>query len=184
MIRPTLEEFYELARDHSVVPVWRELVADYITPVAAFDRLCGDGEPGFLLESVEHAERWSRWSFLGRRAAATLVLRDGAVTVEGGQLPDGIRLDQGILVALEDVLARYRSPQIDELPPLHGGLVGFLGYDVEREVEHLPAIRATRRSTTPTTRPSRASSSSRATEPPPRPRPSPNRPTPRSPSRT
>src|SRR5829696_7791174 len=130
MIRPTLAEFRELAREHSVVPVWRELVADYITPVAAFDRLCRNGEAGFLLESVEHAERWSRWSFLGRRAAATLVARDGEVTVQGGRLPDGIRLDQGILGALEDVLARYRSPHLDELPPFHGGLVGYLGYDV------------------------------------------------------
>ena len=75
-IRPSRSEFHELARDHTVVPVWRELLADLITPVAAFARLTRDNEPGFLLESVEHGERWSRWSFVGRHAAATFVARD------------------------------------------------------------------------------------------------------------
>ena len=72
-IRPSREEFRELARDHTVIPVWRELLADLITPVAAFARLTRSGEPGFLFESVEHGERWSRWSFVGRRPAATLI---------------------------------------------------------------------------------------------------------------
>jgi len=139
MLRPSREEFHALAAGYTVVPVWRELVADLITPVAAFARLCRDDEPGFLLESVEHAERWSRWSFLGRRAAATLVARGGEVTATG-DLPDGVRLDGGILLAVEDLLERYRSPQLEELPPLHGGLVGYLGYDVVREVEQLPDV--------------------------------------------
>ena len=91
-IRPSREEFRELARTHTVVPVWRELLADLITPVAAFARLTRSGEPGFLFESVEHGERWSRWSFVGRRPAATLVSRGtGEVEVEGGTLPDGVR---------------------------------------------------------------------------------------------
>lgn len=140
-IRPSREEFRELARTHTVVPVWRELLADLITPVAAFARLTRSGEPGFLFESVEHGERWSRWSFVGRRPAATLVSRgDGAIEVTGDGLPEGVRLDQGILAAIEDLLAQYRSPAIEGLPPLHGGLVGYLGYDVVREVERLPDV--------------------------------------------
>jgi anthranilate synthase component 1 len=140
VIRPSRDEFRSLARTYTVVPVWRELVADLTTPVAAFARLCRNGEPGFLLESVEHAERWSRWSFVGRRAAATLVSIDGTVHVEGGALPAQVRTDAGILAALEDVLDRYRSPRLDDLPPLHGGLVGYLGYDVVREVERLEDV--------------------------------------------
>jgi anthranilate synthase component 1 len=138
-VRPSREEFRALARQHPVVPVWRELLADLTTPVAAFARLTRGGEPGFLLESVEHAERWARWSFVGRRPVATLTSSGGAIQVEG-ELPAGVRLDQGILVAVEDLLARYRSPQLDGLPPLHSGLVGYLGYDVVREVEHLPDV--------------------------------------------
>jgi anthranilate synthase component 1 len=141
VIGPTRTEFHELAHQYSVVPIWRELLADLITPVAAFARLCRGDEPGFLLESVEHGERWSRWSFVGRRPAATLISDgSGHVRVEGGKLPAGIRTDQGMLAALEDVLELYHSPQSDDLPPLHGGLMGYLGYDVVREVERLPAV--------------------------------------------
>ena len=75
MIRPDRATFRDLARDHTVVPVWRELLADLVTPVAAFARLCPGDEPGFLLESVEHGERWGRWSFVGRRPVASLVAR-------------------------------------------------------------------------------------------------------------
>ncbi len=133
---PSRDDFHALAADHSVVPVWRELLADLITPVAAFARLCGDDRPGFLFESVEHGERWSRFSFVGRNPIATLVLRDGIVTVDG-ELPAAMPRDQGILAAIEWLLAAYRSPSLDALPPLHGGVVGYLGYDVVREVEDL-----------------------------------------------
>lgn len=138
-VRPDRAAFRALAADHSVVPVWRELLADLITPVAAFARLCGDDRPGFLFESVEHGERWSRWSFVGRNPIATLVLRGGSVEVEG-ELPADMPRDRGILAAVEWLLAAYRSPTMPDLPPFHGGVVGYLGYDVVREVEDLPDI--------------------------------------------
>jgi len=137
-VQPTREEFHRLAADHTVVPVWRELLADLVTPVAAFARLVGDA-PGFLLESVEHGERWSRWSFVGRDPLLTLTSRGGELAIEGDLHPD-VPTEAGILAAVEGVLAHYRSPQRPDLPPLHGGLVGYLGYDVVREVERLPDV--------------------------------------------
>jgi anthranilate synthase component 1 len=139
VIRPSRAEFGALAREHTVVPVWREVLADLTTPVAAFLRICAD-EPGFLLESVEHGERWGRWSFVGRRPAVTFVARGGRVEVHGGTVAPEIRLDEGVLACLEDVLARYRAPTLPELPPLHSGVLGYLGYDVVREVERLPNV--------------------------------------------
>ncbi len=134
---PDRAGFKALARaGNTIVPVWRELLADLTTPVAAFSRVVGT-EPGFLLESVEHGERWSRWSFMGRRPQATLVLRGGQLSVDG-DLPDDVPTDRGILAAVEALLARHRAPVLPDLPPLHGGLVGYLGYDVVREVERLP----------------------------------------------
>ena len=56
MLKPDREGFRALARDHTVVPVWREVLADVETPVSAFLKLVGDA-PGFLLESVEHGDR-------------------------------------------------------------------------------------------------------------------------------
>jgi anthranilate synthase component 1 len=121
-----------------VVPVWREILGDLITPVAGFARVVGDG-PGFLFESVEHGERWSRWSFLGRNPLATMVLRDGRLEVDG-ELPASVPRDRGVLAAVEALLQVYRSPRLPDLPTLHGGVVGYLGYDVVREVEHLPDV--------------------------------------------
>ena len=53
-------------------------------------------------------------------------------------MPDGVVLDKGMLVAMESLLSIYKAPVMEELPPLQGGLMGFLGYDIVREVEHLP----------------------------------------------
>jgi anthranilate synthase component 1 len=136
--RPSLAEFKELAAQHTVVPVWTEVLGDLETPVAAFAKLVGD-RPGFLLESVEHGERWSRYSFVGRDPVATLELRNGQVTADG-PIPASVPLDRGILAALDELLAVYRAPIMSDLPPLQSGVMGFLGYDVVREVEHLPDV--------------------------------------------
>jgi anthranilate synthase component 1 len=137
-LRPSREEFRALARDHTVIPVWREVLADFTTPVSAFARLVGEDD-GFLLESVEHGERWSRWSFIGRNPLASLTSRGGQVEA-AGSLPPGVPLDQGILAAIEHLLTVWKAPQLEDLPPLHGGIMGYLGYDVVREVERLPDV--------------------------------------------
>lgn len=136
--RPSREEFSTLASKFSVVPVWRELLGDLTTPVAAYSRLTSASREGrsFLLESVEHAQQLGRWSFIGVNPTATIVARGGKLTVEGS-LPETVRLDRGVLVALEGILEAWRSPVVEELPPLQGGVVGYLGYDVVREVENL-----------------------------------------------
>jgi anthranilate synthase component 1 len=139
VVRPSREEFRSLSREHTVVPVWVEVLADLETPVAAFAKLVGADDPGFLLESVEHGERWSRFSFVGRRPRATLTARGLAVEVEG-DVPASVPRDRGMLAALEELLRIYRSPVIEGLPPLQGGVMGYLGYDVVREVEHLPDV--------------------------------------------
>ena len=138
-VRPSRDEFRALAREHTVVPVWVEVLADLETPVAAFAKLVGADEPGFLLESVEHGERWSRFSFVGRRPRATLTARGRDVSVVG-DVPASVPRDRGMLAALDELLRVYRSPVIDGLPPLQGGVMGYLGYDVVREVEHLPDV--------------------------------------------
>src|SRR6476620_284320 len=142
VIRPSREEFVALARDHTVVPVWREVLADLETPVSAFVKLVGAAagdRSGFLLESVEHAERWGRFSFIGRDPALTMVVRGQSVEFDSTP-PPGVPTDAGALAALEALLAVYRAPRFHSLPPCHGGVVGYLGYDVVSEIERLPAV--------------------------------------------
>jgi anthranilate synthase component 1 len=137
-MRPSRDEFRALATEHTVVPVWTEVLADLETPVAAYAKLVGAGS-GFLLESVEHGERWSRYSFVGRDPVATLELRDGRITTFGS-VPPSVPLDRGMLAALDELLRVYRAPIIPDLPPLQSGVMGYLGYDVVREVERLPDV--------------------------------------------
>src|SRR5262249_41977782 len=97
VVRPGRSEFVELPRDHTVVPVWWEVLADLETPVSAFVKLAGaaaSDPTAFLLESVEHAERWGRFSFLGRDPALTMVVRGRSVELDGSP-PPGVPTDQG-----------------------------------------------------------------------------------------
>ncbi len=149
MISPTLGEFLELAHSWSVVTVHERLLADHVTPVSVFQRLCGDG-PGFLLESVDHGGRWSRWSFVGVRSLARLVSRNGALQLQfnddaedlvRGEIDSvGAQHCGGVLDAIELLTERFKCAPFDSAPPLHAGVVGYLGYDVVREVEHLPDV--------------------------------------------
>ena len=137
-ITPTRDEFIALAREFTVVPVWTQILGDLETPVAAFIKLVGEGS-GFLLESVEHGERWSRYSFVGRNPRGTLTSRNGVISISG-DVPASVPLDKGMLAAMEELLRIYRAPVMPDLPPLQGGLMGHLGYDIVREVEHLPNV--------------------------------------------
>ncbi len=118
-----------------LVTVSAEYVADALTPVATFSSIVGDGE-GFLFESVEGGERWGRYSFVGRHPLASLTSLNGVVTATG-DLPGEIDLDHGMLQALDSLIQHFHGQALADLPPLARGLVGYLGYDVVREVERL-----------------------------------------------
>ena len=135
-IHPSPEEFLALAVDHGVIPIWREVLADLETPLSVYTKLCGDG-PSFLLESAEHGERWGRFSFVGFDPFLVLRSRDGNVEFDG--VPPAVAADaDGALDALTKVIEAFRAPPLAGVP-LHGGAVGYLGYDVIREVEDIPA---------------------------------------------
>src|ERR1022692_3736236 len=110
---PGLTGFRSLATKHRIVPVWRELVADTITPVGAFLQIVdGADRTGFLLESVEGGERWGRASFVGRNPLATITARGTTVTTHGDLDLDAITDDRvsgtgGILSALEAILEAF-----------------------------------------------------------------------------
>jgi anthranilate synthase component I len=133
---PTREEFVRLAAEHGVVPVRREVLADLETPLSVYTKLAGDG-PSFLLESAEHGERWGRYSFVGFDPFLTLFGRDGAVSWEG-QPPAGAETATRPLEALAGAVAALVAPPVPQLP-LHGGAVGYVGFDAVREVERIPA---------------------------------------------
>ena len=136
-IRPTLEEFRELAKTRRVIPVACRVLADTETPVALYRKLTGERAGTFLLESAEHGRSWSRYSFVGVRARAMLTAHDG-VTRWLGDVPAGIPANDNPLETLRETLAALHTPVIEGLPPLTSGMVGLISYDAVRRWERLP----------------------------------------------
>ena len=136
---PDLETFRALARDRRVIPVTRRLLADGETPVGLYRKLARERAGTFLLESAEHGGVWSRYSFVGARCAATLTERGGEA-VWLGTPPVGLPSGGDPLHALRDTVAALRTPHLPGLPPLTGGLVGYLAYDIVRRLERLPEL--------------------------------------------
>jgi anthranilate synthase component 1 len=131
---PSREEFARL--DAPLRPVTRRLLADSETPVGVYRKLAGNRTGTFLLESAEQGKQWSRWSFVGVRSAGVLTERDGGSLWLGEDAPE---LPTDPLEAVRVLARRLRSQRDPELPPLTGGLVGYLGYDVVRRLERLPS---------------------------------------------
>jgi anthranilate synthase component 1 len=123
----TFEEFTELARRGTFVPVVKEIIADLLTPVSAFLKIAEHSDYAFLFESVEGGEQVARYSFLGKdpflvlrqRAGKTIIDRSG-VTTES---------DEPFVRALRRLMAEFQSPFVPGLPRFTGGAVGFIGYD-------------------------------------------------------
>jgi anthranilate synthase component 1 len=138
-LRPSFDAFAALARGHTAVPVYRQLVGDALTPVAAFRRLTADGaDRAFLFESVVGGERVGRYSFVGADPFRVLEARGHAVRTRVGNDPWREETHSDPLRVLEDAVAAYRAPHVPGLPRFCGGAVGYAGYDSVRYVERLP----------------------------------------------
>jgi anthranilate synthase component 1 len=137
MVHPTWDEFVRLGKQGLAVPVYREIFADFDTPVSAFTKI-DDGRFAFLLESMEGGETWGRYSFLGSRPAGVFRAQQGKLTLERGgkieTLPGTDPFD-----ALDRLLEERRAVDVPGLPRFTGGAVGFFSYDVVRGLEKLPA---------------------------------------------
>jgi anthranilate synthase component 1 len=137
MIRhfPDFEHFQQLASQGNLVPVYRQLIGDTLTPVEAYCKIQG-GESAFLFESVVGGERIGRYSFLGSDPLLTLdafgnqVVQTGPAGVERWESPDP-------LLDLQKLMEPWRAVHLPKLPRFCGGAVGYAGYDVVRYTERL-----------------------------------------------
>lgn len=134
---PNLDGFRRLAADRRVIPVVRRFLADGETPIGVYRKLAGDRPGTFLLESAEHGGVWSRWSIVGASSQATLTARDG-VAHWIGDPPAGVPTGGDPLSALRDTVEALRAPRLPGLPPLTGGMVGYVGWEAVRRWEKLP----------------------------------------------
>ncbi len=138
-MRPSLPDratFLRLARTHTLVPLYRTLTADLETPVSAFLRVAATEPECFLLESVEGGERLGRYTYIGIRPSRRIVSHGREIEItEHGKTR---RLTGDVFALLRDALSGHTPARIAALPPFTAGAVGFLSYDVVRQIERLP----------------------------------------------
>jgi anthranilate synthase component I len=137
MTSPDLAQFRVLAQDRRVIPVSRTLLADGLTAVGMYQVLCGRRSGTFLLESAELGRTWSRYSFIGVRSAAMLTIRDGQAHWVG-RIPVGVPTSGDPISVLRATVQALHTEPLPDMPPLTGGLVGYLAYDMVRSWEHVP----------------------------------------------
>jgi anthranilate synthase component 1 len=134
----TFEEFKSFATGSPTIPLSRTLIADMLTPVAAYLRIRRSHRSSFLFESVEGGERLGRYSFIGFDPEIHYQSHQGnAVSIDASGKR---RSFASFLGGLQELTASFRQPRVEGLPPFTGGLVGYIGYDIVREIESIPTI--------------------------------------------
>ncbi|MDH5427514.1 MAG: anthranilate synthase component I, partial [Nitrospirota bacterium] len=131
------EEFCGLADQGNLVPIYREILADFDTPVSAFSKI-NSGSHAFLFESIEGGENWARYSFLGSHPSMVFWEDQGEVITQQGRKQSRVPLKPNPLDHIQEVMAAYRPVSVPGLPRFVGGAVGFLAYDVVRSFEVIP----------------------------------------------
>lgn len=128
-IRPTLEEAKRLAADNKVVPIALEMFSDVRTSIQILRNIRAHSAHYYILESITGSDHWGRYSFLGYDPTLTIHVKDKVTTVQhvSGGKTETVASDP--IQFLRNILARYKSPHIPDLPPFTGGLVGFFSYE-------------------------------------------------------
>jgi anthranilate synthase component I len=136
MIQPGFEEFTQLTRQGNIIPVYKKVAADLLTPVLAYLKISVGAHNAFLLESVEGGEKIARYTFLGcnpfliiRASGETIeILRHGRITKRRGVLTE----------VIQKLTERFKAVKLPGLPPFCGGAVGYFSYDAIRWIEEIP----------------------------------------------
>lgn len=127
----TLEQTKELAKngDYKVVPISKEIYSDMRTPIEVLRILQNISNHCYILESIEDTQKWGRYTFLGYNPTLEITCLDGVITIsnEEGLQKSFVTEHPGSY--LKEVIAAYRSPKLEDLPPFTGGLVGYFSYD-------------------------------------------------------
>ena len=136
----SLDQFRRCAHEGNLIPLYREILADYETPVSAFAKI-DHGPSAYLLESVEGGEKWARYSFLGGGAPVVVYEDAGDLILLRGKLKKRIPSRGQPLERLRELMEGYRPVILPDLPRFVGGAVGYLSYDMVRTFEELPTRR-------------------------------------------
>lgn len=129
MLTPTLEQAQEL-KGFDIIPVKRELLSDFITPIEALRKLKKTSHHCYILESAENQEKWGRYTFLGCDPKLEISCINGELTVKDVRSGEVTVLKNARPAEyIRDLMRNMKSPALEGFPCFTGGLVGYFGYD-------------------------------------------------------
>ena len=131
-----LEKMEKYVADYDVIPVKKEIYADLVTPIALLQKIAAKKKRFYLLESVEGGEKWGRYSFLGYDPVMRVSCFRNKVEIEEDGKIKSIETEDSFQV-IRDILKKYRSPKIEDMPPFTGGFVGYFAYAM---IEHAEPV--------------------------------------------
>ncbi len=125
-IKPALTEVKQIAAKncYNVLPVSMEIMSDFITPIEAMRILKNVSMHCYLLESAKASEFWGRYTFLGYNPKLEITCIDGQLKAGNVKV-----VTDNPSEYIRQIIADYKSPRFDYLPPFTGGLVGYFSYD-------------------------------------------------------
>ncbi len=143
MFSPNFEEVKNIAKneEYKRIPVSYELFSDMATPIEVLRVLKNISKHCYMLESIEDAEKWGRYSFLGFNPLLEFTCQDGIVKIKGSENFDEFNDDEITIKTdnpseiIKDLVNKNKSPKIDYLPPFTGGFVGYFAYDYIKYAE-------------------------------------------------
>ena len=131
------EEFADITKESRVVPVYRRILADLLTPVGAYMRLSSSFDRTILLESIEGGKQYARYSYICLKPTESIELRNGIVSrsSDGQPVPNMVE-------ELRAGLQEYAMQPHPDVPPFCGGWVGYMGYEAITIHEDIPVHKA------------------------------------------
>ena len=139
-MKDMVSEIRKYADTYDIVPVKKEIFADVITPISLLRKIAAGHKRFYLLESVEGGEKWGRYSFLGYEPVLRVSCSEKQVVIEQEGRKECIETEDSLLV-IREILARYRSPKLESMPPFTGGLVGYFAYAMIAHAEPVLSIK-------------------------------------------
>ncbi|MFH0732673.1 MAG: anthranilate synthase component I [Candidatus Omnitrophota bacterium] len=135
MYFPNKKEFIKKAKTANLIPVYKEIFADFLTPLLAYKKI--NSKNSFLLESVEGEERIARYSFLGSNPSTVIYIKGRQIIVRQKSKKDTCYMDEPFAY-LKKFMRKFKTSPVKGLPRFYGGLVGYIGYDCIRFFEDIP----------------------------------------------
>ncbi|MBQ9025909.1 MAG: anthranilate synthase component I [Methanobrevibacter sp.] len=137
MFSPSLNDVKEIAenKEYKRIPIAYELLSDIATPIEVLRILKGISKHCYMLESIEDAENWGRYSFLGFDPLLEFTCQNSTVQIKGDSNFNELTEDTVTIETdnpsevIRDLINQNKSPKLENLPPFTGGFVGYFAYD-------------------------------------------------------